>query len=378
MIERDVNTQKNIMLMVTEQCNLRCTYCYETHISGHELSVESMKRILDNHLTIDDGTDSAQIEFFGGEAFLGFEKIREVCEYVWSKDWPKKYIFFSSTNGTLVHGEIQQWLLKNKDRYVCGLSLDGIPEIHNLNRSNSYNLIDIDFFAKTWPDQQVKMTISENSLNFLSDNVIHAHEKGFEVACNLAYGDCWKENESKYLAIYERELSKLIDYYMEHPDIKPCSMLEDKLINIGNSKLTDTCGRWCGAGINMHVFDWRGYDYPCQMFLPISQDGAELINTPLEFMEKIPNEKINIECRECILKEACATCYGFNYKKNHNIYYKNIDMCNYNKLMFAAQSVLGYKRYKAGLCDFKNETEEYFYLQGIRKLQELFRSIKDI
>lgn len=43
--------------------------------------------------------------------------------------------------------------------------------MHNLNRSNSYNDIDVDFFRKTWPTQAIKMTISAETLPMLADGI---------------------------------------------------------------------------------------------------------------------------------------------------------------------------------------------------------------
>ena len=31
---------KHLVLMITYECNLRCTYCYEHHLPGRKMSVE--------------------------------------------------------------------------------------------------------------------------------------------------------------------------------------------------------------------------------------------------------------------------------------------------------------------------------------------------
>lgn len=38
---------------------------------------------------------------------------------------------------------------ENKERFIVGLSLDGTREMHNRNRSNSYDKIDIPFLLRT-------------------------------------------------------------------------------------------------------------------------------------------------------------------------------------------------------------------------------------
>jgi len=64
---------------------------------------------------------------------------------------------------------MKNWFTANNDLFVLGLSLDGTRNTHNHNRSNSFDDIDIDFFLKTYPNQGVKMTLSEYSLPQLTE-----------------------------------------------------------------------------------------------------------------------------------------------------------------------------------------------------------------
>ena len=138
---------------------------------------------------IRDNIEYVEILFHGGEPFLAFERIKEICDWIWTQEWPVKYICYATTNGTLIHGEIRNWLLENKDRFILGLSLDGTPEMHNRNRSDSYSKIDIDLFRNTWPEQGVKMTPSPGTLSSLADGVIYVHELGFKKNnCTFASG----------------------------------------------------------------------------------------------------------------------------------------------------------------------------------------------
>ena len=43
-------------------------------------------------------------------------------------------MFLITTNGTLIHGEIANWLSKNKERVRIKLSLDGDKQTHDRNR----------------------------------------------------------------------------------------------------------------------------------------------------------------------------------------------------------------------------------------------------
>ena len=152
--------RRSVTITLTEACNLDCTYCYENHKSQKRISMDTVKEIILKEMTEDNGFTEVEFDLFGGEPFLEFELIKEIEEYFHHIVSDKHYVIFASTNGTLVHGEIKKWLLNHLDVFVCGLSYDGTNQMQNINRSNSASHIDLDFFAKYYPTQEVKMTIS--------------------------------------------------------------------------------------------------------------------------------------------------------------------------------------------------------------------------
>jgi len=146
------NSRRTVMLTLTEECNLDCVYCYEHNKTSNEMSKDLVFKIIENELQ--DNDTSVEFSFHGGEPFLKFDLMRDVAEYFWGKYNPEnKYVFFSSTNGTLLTEEIKNWLFEHKDHFWCGLSFDGTEAMQNKNCSNSASNIDLDFFAKTWSNQ---------------------------------------------------------------------------------------------------------------------------------------------------------------------------------------------------------------------------------
>ena len=117
--------QERIMLLVTENCNLNCVYCYEHQKNSKVMSFSMAKDILDKQLSKCDPKAPVVIEVFGGEAFANFKLIKEIEEYVSSQYSHLHVMYETTTNGTLVHGEVQEWLLEHKDQFFIALSLDG-------------------------------------------------------------------------------------------------------------------------------------------------------------------------------------------------------------------------------------------------------------
>ena len=334
-----VMSKKTVMLTTTERCNLNCTYCYEKNKTLKSMPYNTAIDIISKELTADDEYDEVEIQFFGGEPFFEAELIKDVCNFIWSKQWPKKYQCFTTTNGTLVHGEIKKWLLENKDRFICSLSLDGTKRAHDINRCNSFDMIDIDFFKSTWPEQTVKMTISPESLPYLAESVIYIHELGFSFHNNLAYGVDW--SDERLLAVLEEQLKILADFYIDHPEIPQCSMLG---MSIENVILGRRIERWCGAGVSMRSYDTFGNLYPCHMFQPIS---TELVQPDVK--QKTTFEKLNTldpKCIDCPIFNVCPTCYGHNYSATGEIAKRDEGLCKFTKANTLATSYIWLKKFE--------------------------------
>ena len=148
MQEYKSQNRRSVTITLTEACNLNCTYCYENHKSKNKISLDTAKKIIYKEMTENNGFDEVEFDLFGGEPFLEFELIKEIEKYFHHIVSDKRYVIFATTNGTLVHGEVQQWLIEHSEVFACGLSYDGTPDMQNINRSNSANMVDLDFFAK--------------------------------------------------------------------------------------------------------------------------------------------------------------------------------------------------------------------------------------
>lgn len=368
----DVRNEKKfvVMLAVTDSCNLNCTYCYEHNKSPKLMTFETAKKIIDYHFSNYEGFDGIEIDFFGGEPFLNFSLIKQCTAYIRENYDRHKYVLFSPTNGTLVHGEIQQWLKENSDIFVCGLSLDGTKEMHDVNRCQSFDKIDIDFFATVFPGQPVKMTVSEESLPYLSDGVIFCHSKGFEVDCNLAFGINWDNPRNS--EVLERELYKLMTYYLEHPEIKPSSILAGDIEFLGyNGSKERFVRRWCGAGVDMKSYDTDGTGYMCQFFMPLSA-GEEKAKKSLDMhiCHDVPLSLLDEKCQNCIVLDLCPTCYGSNYVATNNLYAKDVQLCKLQRITIKARSYFKAMQLQQGQLNDLTEEKKQLLVRSIIKIQE--------
>lgn len=132
---------QQLILNVTENCNLRCRYCIyggkypnQRVRSPRKMSVEVAHRALDYFLARSRRVKESHIGFYGGEPLLNLALIQDCVEYVRSRT-RKKYHFGFTTNGTLLNRTVARYLIKNKFNLL--VSLDGPQHVHDRFRVNA-------------------------------------------------------------------------------------------------------------------------------------------------------------------------------------------------------------------------------------------------
>ena len=256
-------------------------------------------------------------------------------------------LYKTTTNGTLVHGEIQDWLRARKERFLMSLSLDGTASMHDKNRQfldgrGSFGEIDLDFFRKTWPECPAKMTISEDTLPGLAEGVKYLESMGFRCDATLSVGVDW--DRDKYMPVLARELNKLVDYYTEHPEKKLCTML-DLDFRLVFAPI-DKDYRFCGAGIDMVCYDAQGGEYPCQGFAPVSL--GEQAEEYRGFDERKFRFSKENPCKSCPWVRLCPNCYAANLQSTGNIQTVDPNLCGFYKLCILASAKIQCRRILAG------------------------------
>lgn len=319
---------------------------------------------LKKHILNAEDYDQIEVDLFGGEPFLAFHTIQSIEAWIASEKFTKPIVVFIDTNGTLVHGEIQEWLMHNK-RFIVGLSLDGTPSTHNHNRSGSYEQIDTDFFIKHYPNQAVRATIYDDTVTHLADDIIYLHELGYKVTASFALGTKWTTDCIQN--VLSKELRLLIDYYLSKPDVEPCSLFKTNLARLFDESKT----KWCGMYTDMVAIDVEGNEYPCQSFQP-NTTGAKYDATEINF--EVITDWSDPECRTCLIEKICPTCYGINYYQSGSLLCRDKSMCSIRKSIALANSYFMAKRIESG--SLKLPVQEL--LQNIRAIQALQDAYQEI
>ena len=128
------NSRLHLIILPTEQCNLRCSYCYEDFSVGKisDDIVKSIKLLIDRRAN---ELRYLEIGWFGGEPLLYIDPIEEIGNYAQLCGGKHGFAYRSSisTNGVLLD-LIKAQRIIDAGVNVFQISLDGNQENHDLTR----------------------------------------------------------------------------------------------------------------------------------------------------------------------------------------------------------------------------------------------------
>ena len=239
---------KDVTFIVTHQCNLRCTYCYEGHKSDRRMDLETAKRCVDllfaedargSELVNDVDAHGLILAFIGGEPFLEIELVDQIMSYFLDRAmeldhrWQTQYMVNISTNGTLGDDpRVQRFMRKYAGRLSVSVTIDGAKEAHDacrvdLQGNGSYDRA-IQMFRQTGGPEggrTTKYTIAPGNVHLFAEAVRHlVLEEGVETLnCNCVYEEGWTLEHARELY---RQLKQTSDMLRESGTDTYVSILE--------------------------------------------------------------------------------------------------------------------------------------------------------
>lgn len=365
---RDNPYRRTCMLMVTRDCNLNCKYCYETHKDKGKMSFNLAREIIlkeADFVRHSKKFHELEIDFMGGEPLMNFELIKEVVEWLSENPLSVPFVCYIITNGTLLDDAKRRWFRRYKNIVWMGLSVDGTEEMQIENRGVKKSSMDLSFFHELWPSQRFHMTVSQETLPFLSEGVLSLQKKGYPLEVALAQGVDWTLEDAK---TFRQEMSKIGQAYLSNDSLEPINMFERYLVTIDSEDVQQI--KFCGTGTHMNTYDIDGVRYGCHMFTPIVLGRNAVPADKIKWNDKEENE--DPRCLRCILKTICPTCPGFNYRYRGSIGRRDMRGC-----LMTLAGVLSVCEYQLAVLSRKvsyTETEAryaYAALETYKKLSKI-------
>ena len=168
---------RKLELFITEDCNLRCDYCWVPK-NPRCMTLDIAERAIDFVLGDLGPADSVEVTLFGGEPLLEFELVQRVMSYgaERARAIGKRVGWALTTNGTLLTPEMVEFAHRHGLNYL--LSIDGIREAHDQHRRFSDGRGSFDEIAKRLPMLRniqgwvgTRMTVTPTNVRYLRDSV---------------------------------------------------------------------------------------------------------------------------------------------------------------------------------------------------------------
>ena len=390
------NESQHLTFVVTQECNLRCGYCYMVGKNDmHRMDFETAKKIVDYFVNNKDTlftTDYVVLDFIGGEPLLEIELIDKIVDYFRLSVYKKKSKWFGrfriliQSNGVLVSSEkFRKFLRKNHQMVSVGITIDGIKEKHDMQRvfpngHRSYDIVEKNYkmFFKEGLTKDTKVTFGHEDLKYLKDSIIHLWKLGIKsIPANVVHEDVWKTGDD---TIYEQQLIELADYAIDNHLWKEynTSFFYDKLGFKANEDAMMSPS--CGTG-NMYCVDSNGDIYNCVRFMDYSLNGKpskkigdiykgvdEDRKRPLKTL--FPRYISDKSCINCRVSMNCSYCSGNNYdaSDSNSMFYRPVTGCNMHKARVRANNYFWARLYNECSIkrdvEFQNEFYMYFILSS--------------
>ena len=317
---------KSLCLMVAQDCNLRCKYCFGDGGSyGNKravMSEEVGRRAVDFIIENSKNRRHCEIDFFGGEPLINFKVVKAVTEYVRQRETETDKIFklTLTTNGMLLNDEAVKWLNDNNISLV--LSLDGRKEIHDAMRPDSTGHGSYDRALKNFrklvdsrngDNYYLRGTYTKKNLDFTSD-VLDLNDKGFDILSvePVVLKDSPLGFTEADLPRINEEYDRLTYAYLKRQRDGKGFFFFHFNVDLSNGPCVAKRLSGCGAGHEYFAVDVNGDLYPCHQF--VGRDKYKLgsvfngVEDPQNWSEYFRQSHVlnKPKCRECWARFFCS------------------------------------------------------------------------
>lgn len=348
-----------ITLELTEDCNLRCDYCFTYGKRKEKMTIETAKKSID--WLIEQSKDQPRIDvtFWGGEPLTQLSLVKEIVEYIKieTSKANKGYALSMTTNGTLLSESTLKYL--QDENILFSVSIDGREEVHNAHRpfasgKGSYKSVErgIKRALKYFPELNLRLSLTSDKGYMLADDIKYFYsEWGVK---NFNFSPVWEHDwtEDK-LQIVEEQFKELSEFTIE--EMEKGNELLIYPFRYGIERLLATEKQLpCGAGRHYVGISTEGAIYPCHRFHKFSDTrkwneqefcighidkGITRSDTRQMFYDYSID---NIEkCKKCEIYQYCVGhCYSSCLDIVGDMHEFNDAMCTWSKLVITAAKFL--------------------------------------
>lgn len=334
-----------VTMLLTNDCNLACSYCFESNKGKDYMPKEMALDILKaTYNPVDPMAGIFTLNMFGGEPLMNWETFKAVCDYVLENNL--KIRITATTNLTLLTDEMIDYI--DELSIPILVSVDGIKEVHDKHRCNSFDkvienmkkLIDRDLGYLI----EARMTVAPDTAKYMYESVKMLVDLGINNIANVPASDLDWDAQSiqDYKDNYEKILDMYIDILNDETNKRNISLYKvDQALNLALEPIKEDTSM-CNIGNPRWVIvDWKGDIWPCPDYP--TTDNADLIAGKIgNFYTGVDETKVDPKpmvatyelerCKGCEAISICKSgCPYENYTKNGKFNEPTIGYCTLQK-----------------------------------------------
>lgn len=269
------------IIYLTQMCNMKCDYCYETGKSRVFMTRETAKSVIDSIMSAYDKDIRVKILLFGGEPFLNWDVLYYCVDYIYNQyvlDEGREVRVLITSNGTLINEQKVRKLFRYDKVLDIEISIDGRKETHNKHRKFPTGVGSFDIVAKNaktvlryFPFTTARMVVS--NLEDCYDDVKFLHDElGFKIFCIQAvrpndgslYTDEYRERFVQEIQRVEKYLSSDPFARVKEVYYPPTRTVYDKLMLESSQGINRDSYRYYlvdGNNIVRRTFEAKEFDH---------------------------------------------------------------------------------------------------------------------
>jgi uncharacterized protein len=312
----------DLVLMVTHQCNLHCSYCYMGQHFSRAMAWETGKAAIERAIHSVRPGGVLELGFFGGEPLLEAELVARLADCAQNAAHAAKIDLRPglTTNGTQCNGAAWDVMLR-PDLDLC-ISHDGLPEIHNRFRRRSDGSGDAMQVFETIRRLQdagrmprAVMVVHPENAGVLPEGIQWLCDRGVE-RIDLAL-DVWATWHSADVERLERSLGDAADLWREGLPNRGINWFDEKAAHVAGVPIESTAR--CQFGDGEIAVAPSGNLYPCERLIGEDRDDQPLRLTGHamdgeDFCGSPAPGRSSAACGVCAVRGQCnTTCRCNNF-----------------------------------------------------------------
>ncbi|RPI61781.1 MAG: radical SAM protein [Planctomycetaceae bacterium] len=334
-----------LTLVLTSNCNLRCTYCYAGSKRQCVMPVELARKSIGRAINSLSAGGKLELGFFGGEPLIEAGLLLELADFAreQTRQAGKSLSMQVTTNGTI--DTPQAWQVMQAGDIELAISCDGVEQAHDRHRrtltgegSLTKVLATLQTLLTGGKDVVVVSVVRPDTAEHLPASLEMFRRLGVKfVSPSL---DLWMQWSTQDIDALSRVMPKCADIWHESHGAFGVGWFDDMAARLAKLEIAG-CAR-CAFGAGQIAVTPSGNLYPCERLVGDDADDnpqrmAGHATLGDDFLGYAPPPARSLPaCESCSIRHACSTfCRCSNYVRTGDPARPDGLLCQLNQMCFA-------------------------------------------